>query len=146
MNLLAPITSIMTKGVISVSKSTSMKEVEKIFSENNFHHLPVTEGGKLEGMISKSDFLFFKRGYNDSYEEDKVDSQRTSSYTAGEIMTDGVAYLESDAKINVALDIFNRNLFHAIPVIEDGLVVGIVTTFDIIKRVSEDKEITEEYV
>ena len=53
-------------------------------------------------------------------------------------MTQGIATLEPNDRINVALQIFMENLFHAIPVVEDDEVVGILTTYDIIKALQEE--------
>jgi CBS domain-containing protein len=39
----------------------------------------------------------------------------------------------------VALEIFNLNRFHALPVVDDGELVGIITPFDILKALSEEK-------
>ena len=45
----------------------------------------------------------------------------------------------------MALEIFNVNIFHAIPVVDEGRLVGIVTTFDIIKQLSVDNQAVAEY-
>ena len=54
-------------------------------------------------------------------------------------MTTGLAKLEPDDRINVALDVFCVNLFHALPVVKDNELVGILTPFDIIKTLAEEK-------
>ena len=59
-------------------------------------------------------------------------------YKVEDIMTKGIASLESTDRINVALQVFSENLFHAIPVVDDGELVGMLTTFDIIKALLEE--------
>lgn len=143
MNLLDRITTIMTSNPITVEQEETLIKVDEIFNNNKIHHLPVVEGSKLIGMVSKSDLLFFKRGYNKGNTESEI--KRLNSTKVSEIMTTGVASLESDSKINVALEIFNENLFHALPILEDDKLVGIVTTFDIIKQISNDKVVENTY-
>lgn len=134
MNDLSQVKEIMTDKLITVNPETPISEIEVIFSENRIHHIPVTEEKKFVGIISKSDYLFFKRGYNDLKIEDSYDKLRTNRETAGSIMTKGVAVLESKDRIGVALKIFKENLFHAIPIVDGEELKGIVTTFDIIDK------------
>jgi acetoin utilization protein AcuB len=49
-------------------------------------------------------------------------------------MTKGLAVLESNDRIGVAIEIFKENLFHAIPIVDDEELKGIVTTFDLIDK------------
>jgi acetoin utilization protein AcuB len=60
-------------------------------------------------------------------------------------MTEGVAKLEPYQRVNVALDLFKMNLFHALPVVENDRIIGIVTTFDIIKHLAEDNVAVNTY-
>lgn len=145
MNLLAPISEIMTKTLITISPDDTIKKVENLFREHRIHHLPVEEDGKFVGMVSKSDYYFFKRGFNEINVENKWDSFRLKSHYVAEIMTKKVASMEPQEKINVAIEIFKENIFHAIPIIVNDRLLGIVTTLDIIKHLSEDKEIYKSY-
>jgi acetoin utilization protein AcuB len=139
MNILAPVSSIMTADPIAVDNNDSLRVVDQIFKENRIHHVPVTENGELTGIISKSDFLFFKRGFTTDSLNKELEEVRMNSYKAGDIMTKGLAKMEPNEKINVALEIFKENLFHAIPIVEGKKLVGILTTYDIIKHLADDK-------
>jgi acetoin utilization protein AcuB len=100
----------------------------------------------LIGIVSKSDLNLFKRGFFKSNEQSRLDLHRLKSYRVADIMTTGVATLEPDDKINVALDVFSENLFHSIPVVQDGVLLGMVTTYDIIKRLADDKGAVNKYM
>ena len=139
MNLLAPVSTIMTKDLITVGENDPLKKIGEIFSANRIHHIPVVDNGKLLGLVSKSDYLFFKRGFNGGIIEKDIDAFRLKTHTAGEIMTKGIATLEADERINVALEVFKENLFHAIPILENGKIAGIVTSLDVIKNLAEDR-------
>lgn len=147
MNLLAPISTIMTTDLKTVSPKDSLIKVEEIFKTKRIHHLPVVEGNKLVGMVSKSDYLFFKRGFNRNNVEEKWDEVRLKSHSVSEIMTRGIARMEETDKINVALEVFKENLFHAIPIVnETGELRGIVTTYDIIMHLANERLVINEYV
>lgn len=146
MNLLGPVSDIMTTELITVSENDPVSKIEEIFKENKIHHIPVIDKGKLIGLISKSDYLFFKRGFNDDRVDERLDSFRMRVHTVKEIMTTKLATLESNAKINVALEIFKENLFHAIPIVEDEKLIGIVTTLDVIKHLADAVEVNKKYV
>jgi len=46
--------------------------------------------------------------------------------------------LDPNDRINVALEIFMVNRFHAIPVVENDELIGILTTYDIIKALATE--------
>ena len=48
-------------------------------------------------------------------------------------MTKKLAKVESTDKIGTAAEVFMEHLFHALPVVDDGKLVGIVTSFDLLK-------------
>ena len=138
MNVLAPVSTIMTKDVISVAERDRLTRVRDIFKLNAIHHIPVTRSNKVVGIISREDLLLFMKGLGDNTLEKIINETRLNNYNAEVIMTRGVGKLEPTDRINVALDIFSKNLFRALPVVENDKLVGIVTTFDIIKTINEE--------
>ncbi len=55
--LTQPVSSCMTKKVISCSPDSTVNEVMGIMNTNKFRHLPVMRDGKLEGIISIGDVV-----------------------------------------------------------------------------------------
>lgn len=47
----------MTRDVTTVDADTSVLEVAELFTKSALRHFPVTEGGKLVGVISRVDIL-----------------------------------------------------------------------------------------
>lgn len=123
----------MTTNLVTVSPDTNTREIQDLFQVHNFHHLPVVErGGVLVGIISKEDF--FKLAY--------VLSRNTTGRTwsekeyralkAGDIMTKYPLVLDPEDSIGLAADIFLANRFHALPIVEEEQLVGMVTTHDLL--------------
>ncbi len=145
MNLLAPISSIMTTRMITVKPSDTMKKVEEIFRQNSIHHIPVLEDGKLVGIVSKSDYLFFKRGFVDQNTDALLDLYRLKVWKVGKVMTTKLAKMDVNDRVNVALEVFRVNRFHAILVTDEDRLVGIVTTHDIIENLARAKMAVSAY-
>jgi CBS domain-containing protein len=51
------INQVMTKDVITVDKEDTILDVATILSKNEFHALPVTEAGKLVGIVTTTDLV-----------------------------------------------------------------------------------------
>ena len=145
MNLLNPVSEIMTSDLITLGPSASIGDVASIFKQHKIHHIPIVVDEKLVGIVSKSDYLSFKRGFLEDRDDEKVEEIRQQNYEVSTIMTTGIATMEQDERINVALEIFKENLFHAIPIVNDDKLVGVLTTHDIIKTLAYDNEAYAEY-
>ena len=132
------VSTIMTTNLITVHPKDTLADVKEIFDTHKIHHIPVVKYKEIVGIVSKSDLLHFLRGnQNDPYAE-VFESSRLKSFTAGEIMTQRLAKLESNDRIGVALEVFKENLFHAIPVVDDGELVGMITTYDVISALADE--------
>mgnify|MGYP006277041025 CR=1 FL=1 len=125
---------IMSTPVITVSPSDTMDKVQDIFRSNNIHHIPVVEDGKVVGIISNADYLRLLHGFTlfKTEKSDQYNDAILRSLLAGEVMTRQVATLSPEDSLIMAAGFFRENLFHALPVLSDGKLVGIVTTFDLL--------------
>lgn len=138
MDILAPVSTIMTTDLVTVNPKDSLKVVKELFDKNRIHHLPVVRHKKIVGLISKTDVLYFLKGANPDKEKAR-NEKLLEKFCAEDIMTTGLAKLESEDRINVALEVFKENLFHAIPIVDGEELKGIVTTYDVIKALSQEK-------
>ena len=50
---------VMTKNLVSVETDTEIRDVVEILSKSDFHALPVTENGKMAGIVTTHDLLNF---------------------------------------------------------------------------------------
>lgn len=135
----------MTKKVIAVSPDDSLAEVKKLFDNKRIHHIPVVRYKEIVGIISKADFLHFLHGFKGNDMDSFIDETRLRSWKAEEIMTKGLAKVDSTEPIRTALDVFLVNRFHAIPVVDGDELVGIITTLDIIAALAKEPVRLEDY-
>ena len=138
LDLRAPVSSIMTTSLITIEPQETMKRVKEIFDTHRIHHLPVVSEKHIIGLISKSDVLHFIRGMHQSSYDELLENVRLERYHAEDIMTTRLAKIDVDERINVAIEVFKENLFHAIPVVKNGELAGLITTFDIIRMLSDE--------
>ncbi|MCS6928132.1 MAG: CBS domain-containing protein [Saprospiraceae bacterium] len=136
MNVFAPVSTIMVTDLVTVNPEATLREVKRIFETHSFHHLPVVNFRKIVGIVSRTDYDRFVGGLHrvGMMEDEVLDNTRVE-----EIMTTGLGKLEPDDRINVALEIFSKNWFHALPVVRNDELVGIVTTHDIIRALLNEK-------
>lgn len=134
MNLFAPVSSLMTdhRHLVTVNPEESLAKVREIFDTHHFHHLPVVHFREIVGIVSKSDFDSFRMA---GAEEDI----RLQTATVSDIMTKRLGKVESTDRLNVVVEIFILNRFHALPVVDDGELVGIITPYDILKGLADEK-------
>lgn len=134
MNPNNPISSIMTTNMITVRPDDTARKVREVFKTHSFHHIPVTDSGeKLIGIISKEDF--FRIAYLLSLDSTgrTYTNKVYEHLSAEQFMTKYPVQLDPDDSIGLAADIFLANKFHALPIVEDGVLIGIVTSHDLLQ-------------
>jgi CBS domain-containing protein len=117
----------------SVEPGQSLGEVRKALASVHLHHLPVTLGGKLVGLISSNDILKLAEAA-----ESESDAPMDKSITAGDIMNTDVITVNFHATIEDAAKLLSAGGIHALPVVNDNQrLEGIVTSTDLINFVLE---------
>ena len=57
-----PISRVMHKEVISIAPETSLEEARRVILAHNYRRLPVVDGGRLIGILSRRDILRIRFG------------------------------------------------------------------------------------
>ena len=127
-----PVSHIMTKQVITMQSTDTLQDVVAVLKANPIRHLPVLSGGKIAGMISSNDVnrLTFGKLFDN---QDKIDEALLEMLTIDQIMTHKVVSVSSDTSIREVAELFAEAEFHAVPVVDDTFLVGIITTTDVIR-------------
>ena len=123
------IITIMTKNVVCVSPEQFLIDVKHIYEKKKWHHhIPVIENEALVGMVSLIDFMYHiaGAGISDDYKIYK-------ELRVKDIMTQKPFYLTTSATIEDAAKVLTEGYYHAIPILENNKIAGIVSTVDIIK-------------
>ncbi len=128
-----PISTIMTKNVIKLNTSDDLTKAETLFKKHHIRHIPVVNGNKIIGMLSYTDLL--RISFADAVDDDDevVDTTVYNMFTVEQVMAKNLVKVSPDTTIKDTAEILASKEFHALPVCEDELLVGIVTTTDLIK-------------
>ena len=127
-----PVSTIMTKNVVKLNLSDDLTKAEMLFKKHHIRHIPVVYSNKIVGMLSYTDLL--RISFADAIDdEEDVDTTVYNMFTVEQVMAKKLVSISPDATIKEAAQILSTKEFHALPVCEGDLLVGIVTTTDLIK-------------
>lgn len=132
-----PVSKIMTSDVITLNHSNGLETAEKLFKEHNIRHIPVVSGDAIVGMLSYTDLL--RISFADAIDENEtdVDTVVYEMFTIEQVMAKNLVSVNSDTTIKEVAEILSKKEFHALPVVDDNKLVGIVTTTDLINYLIE---------
>ncbi|MDE1206433.1 CBS domain-containing protein [Tenacibaculum larymnensis] len=127
-----PVSVIMTKDVITLSSTDDLMTAEKIFKKEHIRHIPVVSGNEIKGMLSYTDLL--RISFADAVDENEtdVDTVVYNMFTIDQVMAKNLETVNSSTTIKEVAEILAKKEFHALPVVDNNELVGIVTTTDLI--------------
>lgn len=133
-----PVSALMTTRITTVGPSDRMEVARSLFELRGFHHLPVLENQKLVGIISYSDYLRVVRSVFENKQDARTNEQILNATLVRDVMQTELVTLRPDDNVDQALQIFLRNQFHSLPVVDEQMhLVGILTSTDMM-RLMED--------
>ncbi len=125
----------MTRAVTTVTRQTTMRELEALFEKHDFNSFPVVEGGKMLGIITKFDFL---RAFAFTTDQMVPDYDKLMRRPLGEMMTEAVVHVEPAAPLTRVLQLMVSLKSRSFPVIgSDRQLVGIISREDVIRALKE---------
>ena len=117
------VTHWMTKNPVVAQSNESLATVRRKMDKGNFHRVPVVDGGKLVGIVSDRDL----RQHVGSLEDVKVNGA----------MTKPVVSVAPTTMLEGAANLLVKHKIGGLPVVEQGKVVGIITTTDLLRAFTE---------
>ena len=152
---------IMTKEVLTVTPETTVRDAATLLAKKGISGVPVVEGPKLVGIFSESDILrslsTVKKDIRMVYpsisplgiafQEEVTQREILEAYgeagrrPVGDVMTKSVITVDPEATVNDAILLMRDRSINRLPVLDKGVLVGIVTRGDIIKGLAQDRSI-----
>lgn len=141
---------LMTEDVITIGPDAPLKEAARRMLEAGVSGLPVTDDGKLLGIITEADFVAGeaeRRGRRAGLlhfldRRHEVPSQERS---VGDVMTSPVVTIGPESDHAEAARIMGKNKVKRLPVVENDKLVGLLSRSDALRAfVRSDKEIIDE--
>ena len=134
-----PVSHIMTPQPVTVELEQGLPEVIEITRKYHFRHIPVVRKGELVGIISKTDLD--RLSFSDYLpNEEDADDAILDMLSVSQVMTHKPRVVSPSETIYNVAKILSKEEFHALPVVEEKKLVGIVTTTDVIRYMLEQYE------
>ncbi|BCS54512.1 CBS domain-containing protein [Geobacter sp. SVR] len=145
------IAEIMTKDVLAVRRTTTVRELAEIFETRRFSSLPVIDdNGALIGIVTASDLIEQGRSLHiptvislfdwviplEGERTLERELHKMTAQTVGEIYCPEVVTVSPADPVSKAADIMSDRKLHALPVVDKGTLVGIVARIDIIRSIN----------
>ena len=128
------ISSVMVKDVLTVPQTMQLEEVAKLMLDNGIGSVPVMDGDKMVGIVSKADFVTLATGIA----FDKI--------TVKEIMTKDVTDVSPTERLVHARRVMLEAHVGRLPVIDDDKLVGMITSKDLMRAfIDFRKKVPEKY-
>jgi CBS domain-containing protein len=129
-----PISHIMTQNVKSVGIKDTLKSVSELFDKSNFRHLPIVDGTKVKGIVSKTDLS--KLDLLNLFDNQKGAREALlETLTLEQLVTFNPICAKATDSIQDVMEIFIEHHFHALPVVDENEhLLGIVTVTDVLKH------------
>ena len=123
---------VMTDNPIAISPGAPVEDAVNTMFENDIRHVPVTDGGRLIGMLSDRDVRAFLWP-SENNKGDVVD------HTVADAMSGGVMAVGPDDDLGEVIDILVEQRVGAVPVVDqsDGMLIGIVSYVDVLSASRE---------
>lgn len=110
-----PISSIMTKDVITLNHSDCLETAARLFKSKKIRHIPVVSGDQIIGMLSYTDLLRISFADTISQEEESVNVMVYNMFTIEQVMAKNLVKVTSSTTIKEVAEILSKKEFHALP-------------------------------
>ncbi|KAF0188509.1 MAG: putative membrane protein [Desulfobulbaceae bacterium] len=128
----------MAKEPLTATADMKLPEARRLLNENRFRHLPVVDGqGQMLGMITDRDL---RSAYPSSVlsEGERIAAyERIKNTTVADIMSVDCVGLTPQSTLDDALLLLDRMKVGALPVLDEGQVVGIFSSRDLLTAYKE---------
>ena len=125
----------MTHPARTVTRQTTMRELEGLFEKYDFNAFPVAEDGKILGTISKFDFL---RAFAFTTGQVVPHYNQLMSLSAGDVMSEAVVHVEPTSPLTRVLQLMVNLKIRSFPVMSaNGHLEGIISREDIMRALKE---------
>jgi len=157
----APVVAdIMQRIVATVASQCPIPEIEALFTKHTISALPVVEDGRIVGILSRSDVIrqiCVERSVSEviaaydwdisGFEGNPAEVETLSDVAeriglavdhliAADVMTTNVISIAPDAPVRSAAALMIDNRIHRLPVVENGQLLGLISSMDIVRYVA----------
>jgi CBS domain-containing protein len=117
------IKEVMTKNVMTIEYSAPVKKAAELMAENDIGCLIVTKEGKPTGIVTERDML----------QRVLLQFRDPRITRIDDIMSTPLIASKPDTELHKALRLMNERRIKKLPIVEDGLLIGLLTLTDVVR-------------
>jgi CBS domain-containing protein len=127
---------IMTTEVTTVQETEMLLDAAIIFARSSLRHLPVLKDDLLVGVVTERDVKRFAPGVMSGVSSGKY-NEIMESTPLSKVMTRDPMTLKPDQDVADAAEALSTKRFGCLPVVDNGKLVGIITTSDLLRLMAQ---------
>ena len=147
---------IMTTEVVTVHSNTSVNDIAKLMDERDITGIPVVdEANHVIGIVTELDMIVRNTrleipAFIQILDLARIPLERPGHYRdrlrhmlgtqAVDIMTEDVVTIDPDAEVQDLAELMVKRRFNPVPVVENRVLVGIVSRADLIRMMARELE------
>jgi acetoin utilization protein AcuB len=128
------LSDVMTTNVVSVPSDTSVSEARRIMDAHNYRRLPVIDKNKLVGVVTRDALDRMGPSSSTTFSIHEI-SYLLSSMKVKQVMRHDVLTVSPEMDVDDAVTLAQEKAIGMLIVVENGRVVGVVTTNDFFYRI-----------
>ncbi len=126
-----PVSDIMSKSIVALKRSDDLERADMLFNKYRIKHIPVVSSDVVVGMLSYADLLKISTAETGN-DHKAIHVSVKNNFSIEQVMSKDIVTISSNTTIRKAASILAKREFHALPVVDEGILVGIVTTRDLL--------------
>ena len=123
---------VMTSSVVTLAPEETLRDAINLLRSKRIRHLPVVEAKKLVGIVTDRDVKRATPSVLAGAVRDEYDNALLAIKVAQFMTRDPITVTRKSA-LKAAVEIFIERKVGALPVVDDGRLVGILTEIDILR-------------
>ena len=121
---------------VMVPRETSVMDARRLMLEGRMRHLLVVDDGRLAGIVTDRDIRLNLPSPATTLSVWEA-NYLIARLTVGEVMTKSVIVVEPDRDARAAAALLVSERIGALPVVDDGRILGIVTETDFVRAFAD---------
>jgi CBS domain-containing protein len=133
------VSDFMSRNGVVLSANTPLEEAQRLFERYDFNMLPVVEGGRLVGVLTKLDLL---KAFSFGPGRLVPHYREILEQTVGAFMARNPLTVSPDTPLTKVLEKIVATRYRSFPVVEGDTLVGIISRENVVtalRRASESK-------
>lgn len=123
---------LMTASPHTLAPGATLGDALAVMGKHGIRHLPIVENNRIVGLISERDVKMALGPDSMSMDLDQIDPRQADG-PVDWFMVDGVLTVNAEAPLGAACRLFVTTKIGALPVVEGGKLVGILSVIDLLE-------------